>query len=254
MKLRGSRVSRKLKPSGGFSPYFHLGLTTLLPILVYVLVRIDFMQLALLLILLSKWRIFVVRPRYWVATFRANAVDIMVGVSLLVFMSSTDAASWQLFWAVVYEAWLIAIKPGSSPIMVSLQAYIAHFLALTALFVGWTDPPLFAIVIAVWLIAYLCARHFFTSFDERLSALFSNAWAYFSAALAWVLAHWLLFFYGFIAQPTLILSVIAFGLGGLYFLDQSERLTTLVKRYFVYTMTAIMVVIIVFSDWGDKAI
>lgn len=220
----------------------------------YVLVRIDFTQLALLLVLLSKWRIFVVRPRYWGATFRANAVDIMAGVSLLIFMSNTGAASWQLLWMVVYEAWLAFVKPGSSALMVSLQAYIAHFLALTALFVGWTDPPLLAIVIGVWAIAYFCARHFFTSFDERLSTLYANVWAYFSAALAWVLGHWLLFFYGFIAQPTLILSILAIGLGGLYFLEQAERLTLLLKRYFIYTMAAIIIVILVFSDWGDKAI
>lgn len=253
MRVRASSVTRKLKPAGGFSPYFHLGLTTLLPVLVYVLVRIDFVQLALALILLSKWRIFVVRPRYWRATFRANAVDIMVGVSLLVFMGHTTAASWQLLWMVAYELWLVAVKPGSNVIMVSVQAFLGQFLALTALFMGWTDPPLFAIVIGLWGIAYLCARHFFTSFDERLSTLYANAWGYFAAAMGWVLGHWLLF-YGYIAQPTLLLSILAFGLGGLYLLDQTDKLSVLLRRYFIYTMVAIIIVVLVFSDWGDKTI
>ncbi|MBI3624389.1 hypothetical protein HY218_02020, partial [Candidatus Saccharibacteria bacterium] len=70
-----------------------------------MLVRINFVQLAMILILLSKWRMFVVRPHYWVANIRANAIDLMVGLSLVVFMSHTDAGSWQLLWAIVYGVW-----------------------------------------------------------------------------------------------------------------------------------------------------
>src|SRR5580700_1106754 len=92
----------KLKPAGGFSQVVHLGLVLLLPIAVFVFVRMHFVQLALTIILLSKWRMFAVRPRYWLANLRANAVDIIVGVSFLVLMVHTGTEIWQLILAALY--------------------------------------------------------------------------------------------------------------------------------------------------------
>jgi hypothetical protein len=246
-------LPRKLKPASGFSHYFHLGLTSLLPVLVYVLVRIDFAQLALLIILLSKWRIFAVRPRYWAGALRYNAIDIMVGVSILAFMADAGSATGQLIWAAVYWVWLIFIKRGSSVFTVALQALLGQTLALMALFMSWVDAPLIGLVLSVWAITYLSARHFFGSFDERYSSLFSHLWGYFSAAFTWVLGHWLLF-YGSMAQPTLLLTVLGFGAAAMYYLDERDKLSDLLRRQFVFIMIAIVVVVLVFSDWGDKAI
>ena len=58
----------KIKPTKGFSHVFYITLNILLPILAYILVRIDFVGLAIGLVLLSKWRMFAVRPRYWQPT------------------------------------------------------------------------------------------------------------------------------------------------------------------------------------------
>ncbi len=244
---------RSLKPKSGFSHILHLGLTALLPALVFVLVRMRFVQLAAALVLLSKWRMLAVRPRYWLANIRANAVDIMVGISAVIFMANTSSASWQLIWAVAYGLWLVVLKPGSSVLKVSLQAMTAQLLAFMALFMQWGDAPLVALVAAAWLISYLVARHFFTSFDEPHTPLYSHAWGYFSASLLWVLGHWLLF-YGVLAQPTLLLTVIGYGLGTLYYLDHADRLSTLLRRQFIFIMIAIITVVLVFSDWSDKAI
>ncbi len=72
---------RKIKPANGFSHFFHLGLLIILPAVIFVLVRLSFVQLALSIIVLSKWRMFAVRPRFWLANIRANAVDLIVGLS-----------------------------------------------------------------------------------------------------------------------------------------------------------------------------
>jgi hypothetical protein len=80
-------------------------------------------------------------------------------------------------------------------------------------------------------------------------------WAYFGAALAWLLGHWLLFYaHGIIAQPTLILSVLGYGLATMYYFDHSERLSPTLRRQFVFIIVAIMFVILTFSDWGDKVV
>jgi hypothetical protein len=194
-----------------------------------------------------------VRPRYWPANVRANAVDIMVGISAVIFMAHSNAASWQLLWAAAYGLWLLLLKPGSSVLKVSLQAMVAQLVALMALFLHWGSAPLIILVLASWLINYLVARHFFTSFDEPHAPLYANTWGYFAAALTWLLGHWLLF-YGAMAQPTLLITVIGYGLATLYYLDETDRLSILLRRQFIFIMITIVIVVLVFSDWGDKTI
>jgi len=173
----------KIKPASGFSHLAHVGLNILLALLVFALVRIDFIQLALALILLSKWRMFAVRARFWPANIRANSVDIIVSVSLLLFMVHGGSQWLQLAWMAAYVVWLVGIKPASSGLMVSLQALISLLFGLTALFVGWGDGALYWLVLISALICYLSARHFFDSFDEPYAKLLSYLWAYFGAGL-----------------------------------------------------------------------
>jgi hypothetical protein len=243
----------KLKPVGGFAYFLHLVLLVLLPLAVFVLVRLDFVQLALSIILLSKWRMFAVRPRFWPAIIRANAVDIMVGISILLFMTHAGSQWWQLSWAALYGVWLLIIKPASSTLMVSAQAMIGQLCGLMALFIAWANGPLYGLVFTAGVICYLAARHYFDSFDEPYAKMVAYLWGYFGAALVWLLGHWLLF-YGLIAQPTLILSALGYGLAVLYYFDHSGRLNAGIKRQFVFVMAAVIIVILTFSDWGDKVV
>ncbi len=77
----------KIKPATGFAHFFYLGLLVLLPLIVFVLVRLGFVQLAIIVVILSKWRMFAVRPRFWAANVRANSVDLLVGIPIVLFMS-----------------------------------------------------------------------------------------------------------------------------------------------------------------------
>jgi len=243
----------KLKPVGWFAYFLHLVLLVLLPLAVFVLVRLSFVQLALSIILLSKWRMFAVRPRFWPAIIRANAVDIIVGISILLFMTHAGTQWWQLIWAVLYGVWLLVIKPASSTLMVSAQAMIGQLCGLMALFIAWANGPLYGLVFTAGLICYLAARHYFDSFDEPYAKMVSYLWGYFGTALVWLLGHWLLF-YGLIAQPTLILSALGYALAVLYYFDHAGRLNASIKRQFVFVMAAVIIVILTFSDWGDKVV
>ncbi len=246
-------VIARIKPKSGVSHLVHIGFNALLPVIILVLVRLHVVPLALVVILLSKWRMFAVKPRHWPANIRANAVDLIVGVSVLVFMAQSSTSPWQILWAVAYGVWLLSIKPGSTTFMVSLQALIAQLAGFMALFLRWGDISTVGLVALSWVIAYASARHFFSTFDEPMVRLLSYLWGYFAASLVWVLSHWLLF-YGVIAQPTLLLSVIGLTLCTLYYLEKTDRLSTLVRRQLIFVMTAVIIIVIVFSDWGDKAI
>ncbi len=235
----------KIKPANGFSRLAHVSFNIVLALLVFTLVRIDFVQLALALILLSKWRMFVVRPRFWPANIRANSIDIIVSVSLLMFMVHGGGNQWlQLGWTLAYAVWLVAIKPASATIMVAAQALLGLLAGLTALFIGWGGGALYWLVAASAIICYMAARHFFDSFAEPYARLLSYLWAYFGGALVWVLSHWLLF-YGFMAQPTLLLVALGYALAALYYLDHYGRLTKMVRLEIVLTTVAIVASVVV---------
>ncbi|HEU4914856.1 MAG TPA: hypothetical protein VFT16_05680 [Candidatus Saccharimonadales bacterium] len=243
----------KIKPASGFSRVVYIVFNILLPLVVFALVRTDFVQLALVVILLSKWRMFAVRPRFWPANLRANAVDIIVSVSLLLFMVNSDSQLVQVGWTIAYMGWLVLLKPASSPAMISVQAFVGMLCGLMAIFVGWGHGPLYGLVLATGLVCYLSARHFFDSFDEPYAKLLSYLWGYFGAALVWVLGHWLLY-YGVVAQPVLLLLEIGFGLATLYYLDHHDRLSKGVRRQLIFIMVAVVLIVLIFSDWGDKIV
>lgn len=238
----------KIKPARGFSHLFYLALNALLPILAYILVRIDFVSLAIVLVVLSKWRMFAVQPRYWIANLVSNGVDIMVAVSLIIFMAGTSVVWWQLFWMVCYGGWLIWLKPRYDVLSVSAQAMAAQLLGLSVLYLKFGDASIVALAGGTWQVTYLAARHYLTSFEEAHGPLLAHIWAYFSASLAFVLAHWLLF-YGTIAQIIVILTVVGYGLAALYYLDATDRLSQGLQKQLVGIMLAILLVIVVFSNW-----
>jgi hypothetical protein len=225
---------RKIKPVNGISSLLHMALVLVLPAFVFILVRQNFVQLALLVVILSKWRMFAVRPRFWAANVRANAVDLMV--------------------TLLYAVWLLFVKPRSTLLFTTAQAFIGQAYALTALYLVWgSDGPSFGITLLTGLICYLAARHFLDAFDEPYARLLSYVWGYFGAALAWVLCHWLLF-YRVVAQPTLLLSALGYGLAVLYYLDHHERLSVGLRRQVVFIMIAVVLVVLAFSDWGNKVV
>jgi len=248
-----SGIIAKVMPARGISHVFYFAYNALLPVLVFLLVRTHFTQLALSVILLSKWRMLAVRPRFWLANIRANAIDIIIGVSVLAFMIANGSELVQAVWALAWAGWLIGIKPRSDTLWISLQALIGFVAGLSAMFITWNRSPLFVLVGSAGLLCFFAAHHFFYSFDEPYTRLLAYFWGYFGAALVWILGHWLIF-YGVVAQPTLLLVALGFGLGSLYYLDHFDRLSQGVRRQVVFIMIAVVLVVLTFSDWGDKIV
>jgi hypothetical protein len=69
---------------------------------------------ALALVVLSKWRIIAVRPRFWWANIQANLVDLTVGIGVVGLMYlPTSVFYFRVALAVLYAIWLVVIKPMS---------------------------------------------------------------------------------------------------------------------------------------------
>lgn len=249
-------ILTRIKPTSGFASFLHLALVLVLPIAAFILVSLNFVQLALSIIVLSKWRMFAVRPRFWAANVRANAVDLMVGISIVLFMTHTASMPIRITWAVLYAVWLLAIKPASEVKMVAVQAFIGQLCAMMALYLAWASGPIYGLTFLTGLFCFLAARHFLEAFDEPYARLLSYTWGYFGAALAWVLSHWLVYYRG-ISLPTLLLSCLGYGMAVLYYLDHFGKLSKELRRQFVMVLVAIVLVVVTVltvTAWSNKVV
>ena len=86
--------------------------------------------LGVVLVLLSKWRVIAVRPRYWWLNIKANLVDYTVGISLalLVYLAGTEGLNaWHVILTTIYAFWLIVVKPQSETVWTEVQSFFAIF-------------------------------------------------------------------------------------------------------------------------------
>lgn len=247
------RLPNNLKPANGYFYFLHLGLLLILPVAAFVLVRLNLALPAAAIVVLAKWRMFAVRPRFWAANIRANAVDLMVGLSVVLFLAHYDNLAAQIIWTILYAVWLTAIKPGTGMLMVTAQAFIGQLAALSALYAVWASGPVYALTLLTGLFCFWAARHFLDAFDEPYAKMLAYVWGYFGAAMAWLLSHWLLFYSG-VALPTLLLSTLGYGMAVLYYLDHTDKLSKSLQRQFIFVMIAIVLIVLAFSDWGDKVV
>lgn len=147
--------------------------------------------LAYLLVVLSKWRVFAVRVRYWWANLQANTIDLLVGVSAVTLIwQAHGVILLQSFLAVLYAAWLLILKPRSKRKYMVWQAGVAQFLALTALFSIAYALDSIVVVALCFIIGYVCARHVLISFDDDNPVFVAMVWGFLSAELGWLSYHW----------------------------------------------------------------
>lgn len=152
--------------------------------------------LGLLLVLLSKWRVFAVRPRYWIAHIEANLVDVIVGIGLVTLIylvgqsGSAQAVPVQVVLAILYGAWLLFLKPRTRRNAVSLQAAVAMVVGTMALASISYEWPSSAFVITMWIIGFSCARHVLVAYSEEETRLLSLVWGFIVAEIAWLGYHW----------------------------------------------------------------
>ncbi len=146
---------------------------------------------AFALVLLSKWRVLAVRPRYWFANIQANMVDIIVSLSIVVLLyAASSAFAAQIAITILYIVWLLFIKPRSKRIFVAVQAGAAIFLGVTALLSGTYDWMSSAVVIMMWIIGYSAARHVLSSYDDVHMSFYSLVWGLVFAEIGWLVYHW----------------------------------------------------------------
>jgi hypothetical protein len=191
---------KTIKKRSFLSEVIYITLNVGLAILLLVIIRTTgSLWFAFALVLLGKWRIFAVRPRFWLANLQANLVSIIVSLSFVVLLyviNISDAGTMQILISqivlvILDICWLLFLKSQSKRIYVVAQAGIALFVGVTALYnlsYWWIATP---VVLLMWLVGYSTARHVLGSYDEeKHTALLSLAWGLILAEIGWIAYHW----------------------------------------------------------------
>ncbi|MCA9341367.1 hypothetical protein KC952_02450 [Candidatus Saccharibacteria bacterium] len=175
---------------------------------------------AFLLVLLSKWRVFAVRPQHWIANIISNVIDTIVSLSYVILLYVANGSlGIQIFLTLLYIGWLLILKPRSSQKAASIQAGVGQFVGITALmhvsYDWWATP----VVVLMWIIGYSTARHILVSYREPNFKLISLIWALIVAELGWLFYHWN-FAYSFDISGNILLSQAAIVVGLLGFMAE----------------------------------
>ena len=171
----------------------------------------------LLLVLVSKWRIFAVRARYLWLNIKSNLVDLIVGVSvvLLTYYAGASLLPVDVILAVFYCVWLLIIKPMSSEAATLAQSLIAVFLGTAAAAIMSAGMDAIVLVLLEFLIGYAASRHVLSQTSDRDFTLTTLVCGLAFAEIAWLCNAWsIVYTFGAtgirIPQVSIILTIFAF--------------------------------------------
>ncbi len=218
--------------------------------------------IGLILIVVSKWRVFAVNHRYWLVNLRSSLVDFIVGISfvLLAYAAGTTFLPVHFILMAAYAIWLIIIKPRSSVAATILQALVAVLLGTTtaSIFAAITDSLL--LVAAEFLIGFAASHHVLIQSESNSSdhnpTFISLVCGLFFSEIAWLSHTWLIIYTisstGIcVSQLAIILTLVSFAYFQIY-RDVSKHDGKLkfqnVALPVVFSLVIIAVLIISFSQ------
>lgn len=171
----------------------------------------------LLLVLISKWRIFAVRARYLWLNIKSNLVDLIVGVSvvLLTYYAGATLMPVDVVLAIFYCVWLLFIKPMSSEAATLAQSLVAVFLGTSAAAIMSAGLDAILLVLLEFLIGYAASRHVLSQTSDRDFTLTTLVCGLAFAEIAWLCNSWsIVYTFGStgirIPQVAIILTIFAF--------------------------------------------
>ncbi len=219
--------------------------------------------IGIILVLISKWRIFAVRPRFWLLNIKSNLVDLIVGASfvLLTYCYGFQEGLLPIHFVLValYVIWLLFIKPLTTEAGAIIQSLFAVFLGTSAavLLSSSIDPII--LVLTEFLIGYSASRHILAQSQEGNSTILTLTYGLIFSIAGILSSSWSILYPVHllssantqIPQLALILTIATFVISKIHF--SIERHDGAINRSDVFIPTifgilAIFIIIFGFSN------
>jgi len=223
--------------------------------------------LAIALVVVSKWRVLAVRPRFWLANLRSNLIDFIVSISVVLHLYTINIAAIDdgrklILLGIVtalYIGWLLFLKPRSKRSYVAAQAGVAVLIGTAALFTVSYNWPVSIVVLGMWVIGFAAARHVLNTYDDETHGLFiSLAFGVAIAEIGWVAYHWAIAYslplitslqLPQVAIISLLVSFVGFKAYDSFYHHQKIRTNDIILPL-LFTLSVIAVLIFVFNRVG----
>ena len=173
--------------------------------------------LGILLVLVSKWRIFAVRRRYIWLNFKSNLVDLIVGISIVIltYYAGHSLLPIDFLLMAIYVFWLLVLKPMSSEQALLAQSLVAVFLGISASTLMTASLNSIWAVLIAFLIGYAASRHVLAQTSSKDFTLTTLVCGLVFAEVAWLCHSWsIIYTFGDtgirIPQVAIILTIFAF--------------------------------------------
>ncbi len=254
------QVQRKFwgkRPGFDIGDVLHVGVNIIFALVLFLFVRYwNLAFLAAFLVLLSKWRILAVQPRFWLPNLKTNLADIVVGLSTVILLFQAESDAIAIFWMVLYLGWLLFLKPQTSDLMVGVQALWSQFLGILTIFaMPFMLEYSFVGILLVWVVAWSTARHFSSNYEEPHYKALSMVWGFLVAQLAWIGFHWISYYQLFglnVSNVALIVTVMAGVLGALYHAYKVEKVNKSVVVENAIFGAVLLALILATSSWTTQ--
>lgn len=173
--------------------------------------------LGIILVLVSKWRIFAVRRRYLWVNIKSNLVDLIVGLSVVVLSYFAGSALMPVHFVlmIIYVLWLLVLKPMSSETANLIQSLAAVFLGISAITIATSNANAIVVVLLAFLVGYAASRHVLVQANDKDFTLTTLVCGLVFAEVAWLCHSWsIIYTFGAsgirIPQMAVILTIFAF--------------------------------------------
>lgn len=173
--------------------------------------------IGIILVVLSKWRVFAVRPRYWLTNILSSLVDFIVGASfvLIAYCSGSTFLPVHAVLGIGYTVWLLFVKPRSSEVAAEIQSLIAVFLGTTAVTMLFASSNSIFMVLACFVIGYAASNHILVQSEANDYGLTTLSCGLINAEVAWLSNSWLIVYtFGtsgiIVPQLSIILTIFSF--------------------------------------------
>lgn len=245
------------KPGFDIGDVLHILVNVLFVAVIYAMVAFwDLAPLAVVLVILSKWRVLAVQPRFWLPNIKANLVDLIVGISTIILAFQAPHGWIAIFWMILYLLWLLFLKPQAQDVWVGLQALWAQFLGITTLFIIPSLPRhTFVICVLTWIITWAVARHYFSNYEEPHYRSLGLVWGFLGVQFVWISMHWLQYYIFFdikLSAISVILTILAASLGSTYHAYKNQMLQKAVLIENGLFAGALLAVVLATSQWSAR--
>ena len=152
--------------------------------------------LGILLVVVSKWRVFAVRSRYLWINIKSNLVDLIVGLSivLLSYFSGISLMPVHFLLIAIYVIWLLFVKPLTSENATLVQSLVAVFLGISAIsMMTATSDAVWAVILS-FLVGYAGSRHVLSQTASKDFTLATLVCGLVFAEAAWLCHAWGIFY------------------------------------------------------------